>query len=63
MYDAKDSAAIRARAALDLLRFKAANQMCEGKSTCILDEKDIQEVLFVAGIMLEEKKEKELEVM
>ena len=63
MYDAKDSAAIRARAALDLLRFKAASQMCEGKTTCTLDEKDIQEVLFVAGIVLEEKKEKELEVM
>lgn len=63
MYDAKDSAAIRARAALDLLRFKAANQMCEGKTTCTLNETDIQEVLFVAGIMLEEKKEKELEVM
>jgi hypothetical protein len=61
MYDATDSQAIRARAALELLKLKAVRQMCEGKSTCTLDEKDIQEVLFVAGMKL--KEEKELEVM
>lgn len=49
------------RAALELLRFKAAKQMCEGKTTCTLDENDIQEILFVAGLPLEERKE--LEVM
>ena len=61
MYDATDSQAIRARAALELLKLKAVRQMCEGKSTCTLDEKDIQEVLFVAGMNL--KEEKKLEVM
>jgi hypothetical protein len=61
MYDATDSQAIRAKAALELLKLKAVRQMCEGKSTCTLDEKDIQEVLFVAGMKL--KEEKELEVM
>lgn len=49
----------RMAAALELLRFKAARQMCEGKTTCTLNETDIQEILFVAGIKLE----KELEVM
>ena len=47
------------RAALDLLRFKAAKQMCEGKTTCTLNENDIQEILFIAGMQIE----KELEVM
>ena len=61
MYDATDSQAIRAKAALELLKLKAVRQMCEGKSTCTLDEKDIQEVLFVAGMNL--KEEKKLEVM
>ena len=61
MYDATDSQAIRARAALELLKLKAVRQMCEGKTTCTLDESDIQEVLFVAGMKL--KEEKELEVM
>jgi hypothetical protein len=61
MYDATDSQAIRARAALELLKLKAVRQMCEGKTTCTLDEKDIREVLFVAGMKL--KEEKELEVM
>lgn len=61
MYDATDSQAIRARAALELLKLKAVRQMCEGKTTATLDEKDIQEVLFVAGMKL--KDEKELEVM
>ena len=49
----------RMAAALELLRFKAARQMCEGKSTVVLYEEDIQEVLFVAGIKLE----KELEII
>lgn len=49
----------RMAAALELLRFKAAKQMCEGKKTVALYEDDIQEILFVAGIKLE----KELEVM
>jgi hypothetical protein len=61
MYDATDSQAIRAKAALELLKLKAVRQMCEGKATCTLDESDIQEVLFVAGMKL--KEEKELEVM
>jgi hypothetical protein len=61
MYDATDSQAIRARAALELLKLKAVRQMCEGKTTCTLDESDIQEVLFVAG--MEIKEEKELKVI
>lgn len=49
----------RFKAALDLLRFKAAKQMCEGKTTCTLNESDIQEILFLAGMPIE----KELEVI
>lgn len=49
----------RLRAALELLRFKAARQMCEGKKNCTLDESDIQEVLFIAGMNID----RELEVM
>ena len=52
----------RLKMALDLLRLKAVRQMCEGKTTCILDEDDVQDVLFVAGMSLDDKK-KELEVM
>ena len=51
----------RFRAALELLRFKAAKQMCEGKSTCTLNEEDIQEILYIAGMKL--KVEKDLEVI
>jgi len=51
----------RMKAALELLRFKAGKQICEGKTTCTLDEADVQEILFVAGMALE--KEKELEVI
>ena len=47
------------KAALELLRFKAARQMCQGKTTCILDECDIQEVLFIAGMNID----KDLEVI
>lgn len=49
----------RMAAALELLRFKAARQMCEGKRTCFLNEEDIQEILYVAGMQID----KELEVM
>ncbi len=52
----------RLQMALDLLRLKAARQMCEGKTTCILDENDVQDVLFIAGMSLNDKK-KELEVI
>lgn len=52
----------RLKMALDLLRLKAARQMCEGKTTCTLTEDDVQDVLFVAGMSLDDKK-KELEVM
>lgn len=52
----------RFKMALDLLRLKAARQMCEGKYTCTLDENDVQDVLFIAGMSLDDKK-KELEVM
>lgn len=60
MFDANDTQTIRAKAALDLLRLKAGRQMCEGKTTCTLDENDIQEILFVAGLPLEERKELEV---
>ena len=59
MFDATTTQTIRQKAALDLLRLKAVTQMCEGKTTCLLDEKDIQEVLIVAGMSLD----KEVEVM
>lgn len=59
MFDATTTQTIRQKAALDLLRLKAVSQMCEGKATCFLDEKDIQEVLVVAGMSLT----KEVEVM
>jgi hypothetical protein len=52
----------RFQMALDLLRLKAARQMCEGKTTCTLDENDVQDILFVAGLTLDHKT-KELEVM
>lgn len=53
-------------AALNLLRFKAMRQMCEGKNTCTLDENDVNEILLVAGMPLivpESFKAKELEVI
>jgi hypothetical protein len=52
----------RMKLALDLLRLKAARQMCEGKTTCTLDENDVQDVLFIAGMGLDDK-QKELEVI
>lgn len=45
----------RYKAALDLLRLKAIRQMCVGKTTCTIDESDIQEVLLVAGMSLDTK--------
>lgn len=59
MFDADTTSAIRQRAALDLLRLKAVSQMREGKTTCLIDEEDVKEILLVAGLTLE----KELEVM
>ncbi len=53
----------RYKMALDLLRLKAARQMCEGKTTCTLDENDVQDILFIAGLELGDKKQKELEVI
>lgn len=52
----------RLQLALDLLRLKAARQMCEGKTTCTLDENDVQDVLFIAGMGLKDT-QKELEVI
>lgn len=53
---------VKMMAALDLLRFKAVKQMCEGKTTCILNEDDVQEILLVAGINLDPKSEAEIKV-
>ena len=39
----------RMQAALELLEFKVMRQMCEGKTTCALDENDVNEILMVAG--------------
>lgn len=52
----------RLQLALDLLKLKAVRQMCEGKTTCTLDENDVQDVLFVAGMGLKDT-QKELEVI
>ena len=54
------------KASLELLRFKAMRQMALGKSTCTLDENDVNEILIVAGypvITPESLTKKELEVM
>lgn len=56
----------RTIAALDLLKFKALRQMSEGKTTCTIDENDVNEILSVAGLPLitpDSLKEKTLEVM
>lgn len=58
--------ASRRKAALELLRFKAMRQMCEGKSTCTLYEDDVNEILCVAGLGVitpDSLKEKTLEVI
>lgn len=45
------------KVALDLLQFKAAKQFCEGKTTCTLNEDDVKEILFVAGMTLDREVE------
>lgn len=45
--------ATKERAALQLMMLKAQRQLCEGKTTCFLDENDIQEILFIAGMSFE----------
>ena len=52
--------AVKHKAALDLLRMKATSQMVEGKTTCTLNEVDIQEILLVAGMPLNTVKELEV---
>lgn len=56
----------RLRAAIELLEHKALEQMCDGKTTCTLNEKDVNEVLVVAGFDVLEADNppvKELEVI
>lgn len=56
----------RMQAAIELLAHKALMQMAENKSTCQLDENDVNEILTVAGagvIVPESLNAKELEVM
>lgn len=53
----------RMKAALDLLRLKAIRQMTETKTSCMLDEEDVQEILLVAGMGLDPKNDRELEVI
>lgn len=40
--------------ALELLRFKAAKQLCEGKDVSI-NEEDVQEILFIAGMTIDKE--------
>ena len=57
---------LRMQAAIELLAFKAMMQMCEGKTTCTLNETEVNEILFVAGagvITPDSIKAKELEVI
>lgn len=57
---------LRMQAAIELLKFKAMAQMCEGKTTCCLSEHDVNEILIVAGagvITPESFKAKESEVI
>lgn len=66
MYNDEDSKKIRQQAALDLMKFKAMRYMCEGKTTCTLDENDVNEILCVAGmgvITPDSLNKKELEVI
>ena len=54
------------KAALELLKFKAMRQMAIGKSTCTLNEDDVNEILIVAGLPVitpESFNKKELEVI
>ena len=62
----KNLTQLRMQAALELLEFKAMRQMCEGKTTCALDENDVNEILMVAGagvITPDSFKAKSLEVI
>ena len=57
---------LRMQAAIELLKFKAKAQMCEGKTTCALNEADVNEILLVAGagvITPESFEVRELEVI
>lgn len=40
--------------ALELLRFKTGKQLSEGKDV-VISEKDVQEILFIAGMKLNEE--------
>ena len=56
----------RMQAAIELLKFKALAQMCEGKTTCALNEHDVNEILLTAGagvITPDSFKARELEVI
>lgn len=56
----------RMQAALELMKFIAMQQMCEGEYTCSLNENDVNEILVVAGmgvITPESLNKKELEVL
>lgn len=63
----KNLTQLRMQAAIELLEFKAMRQMCfERKTTCTLDEDDVNEILMVAGagvITPDSLKAKELEVI
>jgi hypothetical protein len=62
----KDLNISRLKAAIELLEHKALEQMCDGKTTCTLNEKDVNEVLLVAGFDVLEADNppaKELEVI
>lgn len=62
----RDLNILRLIAAIELLEHKALEQMCEGKTTCTLNEKDVNEVLLVAGFDVLEADNppaKELEVI
>lgn len=62
----RDLNILRLIAAIELLEHKALEQMCEGKTTCTLNEKDVNEVLVVAGFDVLEADNppaKELEVI
>jgi len=57
---------VRMQAAIELLEHKVLIQMGEGKTTCLLDENDVNEVLIVAGapiITPDSLKAKTLEVI
>ena len=56
----------RLQAALELLAHKALMQMVETKSTCTLDENDVNDIMLVAGAPLitpDSLKAKTLEVI